>query len=99
MSTISPSVTKEISKKLKMKNVEMLDAPISGGDVGAINGTLSIMVGGSSEILERCRPIFEAMGKAITHCGTNGMGQTRNLDWMHTQWLKQQKAVPLVLGN
>ncbi|MDA3862019.1 MAG: NAD(P)-dependent oxidoreductase, partial [Melioribacteraceae bacterium] len=79
MSTISPSVTKEISKKLKMKNVEMLDAPISGGDVGAINGTLSIMVGGSSEILERCRPIFEAMGKAITHCGTNGMGQTTKL--------------------
>ncbi|HIE41162.1 MAG TPA: NAD(P)-dependent oxidoreductase, partial [Candidatus Aenigmarchaeota archaeon] len=79
MSTISPSVTKEIAAKLKTKNVEMLDAPVSGGDVGAINGTLSIMVGGNFEILERCRPIFEAMGKAITHCGTNGMGQTTKL--------------------
>jgi 3-hydroxyisobutyrate dehydrogenase len=79
MSTISPSVTKEIASKLKTKNVEMLDAPVSGGDVGAINGTLSIMVGGSSETLERCRPIFEAMGKSITHCGGNGMGQTTKL--------------------
>ena len=79
MSTISPSVTKEIAEKLKIKNVEMLDAPVSGGDVGAINGTLSIMVGGNSEVLEKCRPIFEAMGKSITHCGTNGMGQTTKL--------------------
>ncbi len=79
MSTISPSVTKEITEKLKIQNVEMLDAPVSGGDVGAINGTLSIMVGGSAEILEKCRPIFEAMGKSITYCGTNGMGQTTKL--------------------
>lgn len=79
MSTISPSVTKEIATKLNEINVEMLDAPVSGGDVGAINGTLSIMVGGSSETLERCKPIFEAMGKSITHCGENGMGQTTKL--------------------
>jgi len=79
MSTISPSVTKEIAAKLRDINVEMLDAPVSGGDVGAINGTLSIMVGGSSETLERCKPIFEAMGKSITHCGKNGMGQTTKL--------------------
>lgn len=79
MSTISPSVTKEIATKLKEINVEMLDAPVSGGDVGAINGTLSIMVGGVSETLERCKPIFEAMGKSITHCGRNGMGQTTKL--------------------
>lgn len=79
MSTISPSVTKEIAAKLKEKNVEMLDAPISGGDIGAINGTLSIMVGGNSETLERCRQIFDAMGKSITHCGNNGMGQTTKL--------------------
>ena len=79
MSTISPSVTKEIAAKLKEMNVEMLDAPVSGGDVGAINGTLSIMVGGNSETLERCRPIFEAIGKSITHCGNNGMGQTTKL--------------------
>ncbi len=79
MSTISPSVTKEITTKLNEINVEMLDAPVSGGDVGAINGTLSIMVGGNSETLERCKPIFEAMGKSITHCGGNGMGQTTKL--------------------
>ena len=79
MSTISPSVTKEIASKLKEKNVEMLDAPVSGGDVGAINGTLSIMVGGNSATLDRCKPIFEAMGKSITHCGSNGMGQTTKL--------------------
>jgi len=79
MSTISPSATKEIAAKLKEKNVEMLDAPVSGGDVGAINGMLSIMVGGAAETLERCRPVFEAMGKSITHCGTNGMGQTTKL--------------------
>ena len=79
MSTISPSATKEIAAKLKEKNVEMLDAPVSGGDVGAINGMLSIMVGGAAETLERCRPVFETMGKSITHCGTNGMGQTTKL--------------------
>jgi len=79
MSTISPSVTRNIAEKLKEKNVEMLDAPVSGGDVGAINATLSIMVGGNLSTLERCRPVFEAMGKTITHCGTNGMGQTTKL--------------------
>jgi 3-hydroxyisobutyrate dehydrogenase len=79
MSTISPSVTRNIAEKLKEKNVEMLDAPVSGGDVGAINATLSIMVGGNLNTLERCRPVFEAMGKTITHCGTNGMGQTTKL--------------------
>lgn len=79
MSTISPSATREIAKKLKSMNVEMLDAPVSGGDVGAINGTLSIMAGGDSATLERCKKIFEAMGKSITHCGTNGMGQTTKL--------------------
>lgn len=79
MSTISPSATKEIAVKLKEKNVEMLDAPVSGGDVGAINGTLSIMVGGNSATLDRCKPIFEALGKSVTHCGSNGMGQTTKL--------------------
>ncbi len=79
MSTISPSITKSIASKLKAKNVEMLDAPVSGGDVGAINATLSIMVGGDSKTLERCLPVFHAMGKSITHCGTNGMGQTTKL--------------------
>jgi len=75
MSTISPAVTKEIAVKLKEENVEMLDAPVSGGDTGAINGTLAIMVGGESDVLDRCMPIFSAMGKSITHTGANGMGQ------------------------
>ena len=75
MSTISPSATKRIAAKLKEKNVDMLDAPVSGGDTGAINGTLAIMVGGERNVLDRCMPVFTAMGKTITHTGTNGMGQ------------------------
>ena len=57
----------------------MLDAPVSGGEQGAIDGTLSIMVGGDTEIFERCQPIFQAMGKNIIHVGPNGMGQTVKL--------------------
>ena len=79
MSTISPSVTKEIALHLAEKNVEMLDAPVSGGDTGAIAGTLAIMVGGKKEVVKRCKPVFEALGKTITHVGTNGMGQTVKL--------------------
>jgi 3-hydroxyisobutyrate dehydrogenase len=79
MSTISPAVTKDISEKLKMNNVDMLDAPVSGGDTGAINGTLAIMVGGNTEVLERCMPIFHVLGKSIIHTGTNGMGQVVKL--------------------
>ncbi len=75
MSTISPFVTKEIAARLKEKNVDMLDAPVSGGDTGAINGTLAIMVGGELKVLDKYMPIFNAMGKTITHAGTNGMGQ------------------------
>ncbi|MEN8192548.1 MAG: NAD(P)-dependent oxidoreductase, partial [Bacteroidota bacterium] len=79
MSTISPSVTKEIAAKLKEKDVDMLDAPVSGGDTGAVNGTLAIMVGGEAGVLKRCMPVFDAMGKTITHTGTNGMGQVVKL--------------------
>ena len=75
MSTISPSATQEIAERLSEKGIEMLDAPVSGGDTGAKNGTLAIMVGGKKEVLENCMPVFEAMGKTITHCGGNGMGQ------------------------
>jgi 3-hydroxyisobutyrate dehydrogenase len=57
----------------------MLDAPVSGGEQGAIDGTLLIMVGGDAEILERCRPILEVMGKNVVHVGANGMGQTVKL--------------------
>jgi 3-hydroxyisobutyrate dehydrogenase len=79
MSTISPSVTRTIAARLAEKGVEMLDAPVSGGDSGAIASTLAIMVGGKAEIVERCRPIFAALGKTITHVGGNGMGQTVKL--------------------
>ena len=79
MSTISPAVTRSIAEQLRAQGVQMLDAPVSGGDTGAKAGTLSIMVGGEAEVLERCRPILEAMGRTITHCGPNGAGQTVKL--------------------
>ena len=78
-STISPAVTKEIAAALKAKEVHMLDAPISGGSEGAVNGTLSIMVGGDADQFARAMPIFEAMGTTITHVGVTGAGQTVKL--------------------
>ncbi|MBI5937408.1 MAG: 2-hydroxy-3-oxopropionate reductase [Betaproteobacteria bacterium] len=75
MSTISPTATRAMAAKLAAQGVEMLDAPVSGGDIGAINGTLSIMVGGKSEVFERVKPAFEAMGKNIVLVGDNGAGQ------------------------
>lgn len=79
MSTISPQVTRGIAERLREKGVRMLDAPVSGGDKGAIEGTLSIMVGGDASTFEECLPIFQAMGKRITHLGPNGAGQTCKL--------------------
>jgi 2-hydroxy-3-oxopropionate reductase len=75
MSTISPTATKSIAERLARQRVEMLDAPVSGGETGAINGTLSIMVGGKALIFERIKPLFECMGKNIVHIGDNGAGQ------------------------
>lgn len=79
MSTIDPVNTVEIAKQLNAKGIAMLDAPISGGSEGAANGTLSIMIGGSAEDVERANPYFEAMGKTITHVGEQGAGQTVKL--------------------
>ncbi len=79
MSTISPSVTRRIAQELGKKGVRMLDAPVSGGDVGAREGTLSIMVGGEEQVYEECLPIFQSMGRTITRVGENGMGQTVKL--------------------
>jgi 2-hydroxy-3-oxopropionate reductase len=76
MSSISPIATKEFARKLKEMGVEMLDAPVSGGQVGAQNAALSIMVGGSVENFERIKPFFDIMGKNIVHIGGNGDGQT-----------------------
>jgi 3-hydroxyisobutyrate dehydrogenase len=79
MSTISPQVTQQIAARLAEKDVAMLDAPISGGSEGAANGTLSIMVGGDAAQVERAMPAFRTMGKAITHVGKTGAGQTVKL--------------------
>jgi 2-hydroxy-3-oxopropionate reductase len=74
MSTISPIVSKKVGKALEAKGVAMLDAPVSGGEKGAIDGALSIMVGGDKATFERVLPIFQAMGKTITLLGPLGFG-------------------------
>lgn len=74
-STIRPDKTREFAARLAKQNVTLLDAPVSGGDVGAKNGTLSIMVGGDAAAFDKCRPVFEAMGKNIVHLGESGAGQ------------------------
>lgn len=75
MSTISPLIASALAAQLDERGVGMLDAPVSGGDKGAIAGTLSIMVGGNQDVFLRCQPIFEAMGKTITYVGKSGSGQ------------------------
>jgi 2-hydroxy-3-oxopropionate reductase len=75
MSTSSPVLARDLARTAREHRVGILDAPVSGGDVGAIEGTLSIMVGGEEEDFERARPLFEAMGKTITHVGPTGAGQ------------------------
>jgi 3-hydroxyisobutyrate dehydrogenase len=79
MSTISPSATQDMARALEEKGVDMLDAPVSGGDAGAIAGTLSIMVGGKQSVFDRCLPVFEGMGKNINLIGGNGAGQLTKL--------------------
>jgi 2-hydroxy-3-oxopropionate reductase len=74
-STIKPATARMIAEKLASKGVAALDAPVSGGDIGARNATLTIMVGGSEQALQTVMPIFQAMGKTITHIGEPGAGQ------------------------
>jgi 2-hydroxy-3-oxopropionate reductase len=76
MSTISPVTTLEVVEALAAKGAHALDAPVSGGDKGAIAATLSIMVGGEADDFERAKPIFEVLGKTIVHVGAAGAGQT-----------------------
>jgi len=76
MSSISPVATKEFARKLEAKEVKMLDAPVSGGQVGAEAATLTIMVGGDPDTFERIKPYFDLMGKNINRVGGNGDGQT-----------------------
>jgi len=75
MSTISPDVTVEIADKLKVKKSYMIDAPVSGGEIGAITGNLSIMVGGQKKIFNRVLPILSVLGENITYIGKSGSGQ------------------------
>lgn len=75
MSTISPDATRSFAAKLAAKNIAMLDAPVSGGETGAIAGTLSVMCGGKPDVFARVKPYFEKMGKNIVHVGDNGAGQ------------------------
>lgn len=75
MSTVAPSTAVEVSRALAERGVDALDAPVSGGEAAAIEGTLSIMVGGEAAVLDRVRPVLEVMGSTITHVGPAGSGQ------------------------
>jgi 2-hydroxy-3-oxopropionate reductase len=75
MSTIAPGLARDIAGRLAARGVHMLDAPVSGGGVGAEAGTLAIMAGGEATVLERVRPLFEVLGKTLVHVGGNGAGQ------------------------
>jgi 2-hydroxy-3-oxopropionate reductase len=79
MSTISPAATKHIGEALAARGVTLIDAPVSGGEIGAIEGKLSIMIGGPKEVVEKVRPIMEAMGRTVTYCGPLGCGQVMKL--------------------
>ena len=76
MSTIAPAVAVSVGEALGEKGVRCIDAPVSGGDVGAKNATLSIMAGGEEDAFDEVKPIFECLGKSIVHCGPLGAGQT-----------------------
>lgn len=75
MSTISPSATRHMADMLGKRDIEMLDAPVSGGEQGAIDGNLSIMVGGKEETFQKVLPVFEVLGKNIVYIGEHGAGQ------------------------
>jgi 2-hydroxy-3-oxopropionate reductase len=75
MSTVSPALVRELAAEATARGVHFLDAPVSGGDVGAQQGTLSIMVGGEAAAVERARPVFEVLGSRVTHVGAAGAGQ------------------------
>lgn len=79
MSSIDPMASREIAARLKEKGVDMLDAPVSGGEPKAISGTLSIMVGGDEDVFYRYLPVLKAMGSSITYCGAAGAGNVTKL--------------------
>ncbi len=79
MSTISPRMERALDERLRQRNAALVDAPVSGGDVGARNATLAIMAGGDRNAFERARPVLELLGKTITYCGPAGSGQVAKL--------------------
>lgn len=79
MSSIAPGSSQKIAAACEAQGVDFLDAPVSGGEPGAVSGTLAIMVGGRQEVFDRCRPIFEAVGSSIVLCGGYGAGNTTKL--------------------
>src|SRR3990170_8668254 len=74
-SSIRPDVTVELAKQAEQQGLRLLDAPVSGGEAGAKNGALSIMVGGDAEDFEAAKPLFDVVGKTVVHVGANGSGQ------------------------
>jgi 2-hydroxy-3-oxopropionate reductase len=99
-STSSPVLARELAERARERGVGMLDAPVSGGDVGAIEGTLSIMVGGSEEDFERARPLFEVMGNTVTHVGPTGAGQvTKAANQVVVALTIEAVSEALVLGS
>jgi len=100
MSTISPVVTERLAASAREKGASLLDAPVSGGDAGAIGGTLSIMVGGDEGDFERARPLFEAMGETVTHVGPTGAGQvTKAANQIVVALTIEAVSEALVLGS
>jgi 3-hydroxyisobutyrate dehydrogenase len=91
MTTSEPSLAREIAAAAKTKGVHAIDAPVSGGDVGAKNAALSIMVGGEKDVVEAVRPLFECMGKTIVHQGPPGAGQ-------HTKMVNQVLIATNMIG-
>lgn len=79
MTTMSPALTREIAERAAQMGARTLDAPVTGGEIGAQNASLSIMVGGNKDDFEEARPIFEVLGKTITYCGGHGAGQSVKL--------------------
>jgi 2-hydroxy-3-oxopropionate reductase len=99
-STSSPVLARELARLARERGVGLLDAPVSGGDVGAIEGTLSIMVGGSEEDFERAKPLFDAMGKTVTHVGPVGAGQvTKAANQVVVALTIEAVSEALVLGS
>lgn len=91
MTTSSPKLAEKLEEEGKKKDIHVLDAPVSGGDIGAKNGTLSIMVGGNKQKFDECLPIFNSMGKNIIYCGHAGCGQ-------HTKMANQIAIAGAVSG-